>query len=128
MTLWEFSLECDDATAPGQTVITEGTTEVDAVVNADILLTHHVGAILLRPGRVVPLEIEKRWREVSEAFPIVVSDTGRLALYARGIADPTFSRQSASFDALLSATQGSAFGRFLQKHLYNWVRRCLPRK
>ena len=90
MALWEFSFGYGDGMVAGQTAIAEGTTEDDAAASADKLLAGDAGVILSRPGKVVPPEIEKRWREINEAaFPIVVCDTGRLALYARGIAEPT---------------------------------------
>ena len=88
MTLWEFPLHYDDGTVVGQTVLAEGTNEADAGAAAVVAVSGHPGLALSRPGRVVPPEVETKWREIyGDAFPGIVSDAGRLALYARGIAD-----------------------------------------
>jgi hypothetical protein len=90
MTLWEFVLEFDDGTVIGQTVHAEGMNEADATAAAVIAVGGSLDLVILRPGKVVPPEIEMKWREVyGDAFPGIVSDAGRLALYARGIIDPS---------------------------------------
>jgi hypothetical protein len=86
MTLWEFHLEYDDGTLTEQTVLAEGEDEDSAMTSAASLIDLQSGVVLSRPGKIVLPEIETRWREIyGDAFPGIVSDTGRLALYARGI-------------------------------------------
>jgi hypothetical protein len=85
MTVWEFSLRYDDGTAVAQSVIAEGATEVDAFENARPCVGADQAARLARPGRAASTDVAARWRDVlGDAFPMVVSDEGRLARYARG--------------------------------------------
>lgn len=86
MSLWEFPLVDGDGNVVGQTILAEGATEIAAAASAGELLSDSSGgATLARPGTVVPPDADPRWREVGGGvFPIVVSDAGRLALYARG--------------------------------------------
>jgi hypothetical protein len=86
MSLWEFPLTADDGSVISQTIVAEGATEPAAAESAARLLADSAGgATLARPGTIVPPDADPRWREVGDGvFPIVVSDAGRLALYARG--------------------------------------------
>ncbi len=84
--LWEFPLADEQGRGVEQTVVALGTTEIAAAELATLFLAdNRMSAILSRPGTLVPAEAAPRWREVSgDTFPIVVSDAGRLARYARG--------------------------------------------
>lgn len=85
MTLWEFPLRYEDGTALDQTVLAEGTTEAEAAGAATAATAAHPGLVLAGPGVEVAPDVAARWREVygENAFPEVVPNTGRLALYAR---------------------------------------------
>ncbi len=92
MTLWAFSIACDDGTIVEQTVLAEGAGEADAAVSALTAINDQSGLGLSRPGTELPSDVEGRWREVfGTAFPGIVSNAGRLALYARGDTDPPVS-------------------------------------
>ena len=106
MTLWEFSFGYDDGTIVPTTIIAEGITEVDAAASADTLFADRADVIVSRPGRVVPPEVEKRWREVCGSFPAVMSDAGRLALYARGIKNPALPEPDTVDPSLVSRFLG----------------------
>jgi len=101
--LWEFRLRYSDGTQVEQTVIAEGADETSAADSATTVIADHPGVALARPGRKSPPEVEARWREVfGDDLPGVVSDTGRMALYAR--ADEPADRAAAlkgSIEALL---------------------------
>ena len=93
MALWEFALEFDDGTALGQTALAEGADETEAADSAALAAARHSCLVVKRPGQTVPLDVEARWRELyGDAFPEIVPDTGRLALYARGIPNTTNAR------------------------------------
>lgn len=90
MSLWEFPLIGHGGEVFEQTVVAEGATEPAAaeLVTRFLAESRRV-ATLARPGTVVPSDADLRWREVGAgALPIVVSDAGRLALYARGKGRP----------------------------------------
>ena len=90
MPLWEFPLESDDGTAFAQTVVAEGVSQAEAEAMARRAISDHSGVTLSRPSQVLSAEIEARWREVlGDSLPGIVSDSGRLALYARGTKDPS---------------------------------------
>ncbi len=87
MALWEFSLICDDGTVIEQTVVAEGQDEAAAAGAAVVLIGDHAGVRLSRPGGMASPEVETRWRDVlGETLPALVSNAGRMARYARGIA------------------------------------------
>jgi hypothetical protein len=89
MALWEFALALDGERL-GQTALAEGADEATAASSAARAVAEHPALILQRPGWTVAADVEARWREVcGDAFPIVASDIGRLALYARGLPDPS---------------------------------------
>jgi len=97
MALWEFSLAFDDGTVLGQTVLAEGADEAGAAPAALIVVGDHPGLVLIRPGRAVAADVAARWHEVlGDALPEIVPDTGRLALYARGIKDTSNVHQHAT--------------------------------
>ena len=87
MRLWEFSLTCSDGTVTDQTAIAQGATESEAAISALEQIGSESGAMILRPGRAVSAAAEAKWREIceSDAFPLVVSNSGRFARYVRGI-------------------------------------------
>ncbi len=85
MTVWEFQLQYADGTVVAQTVVAEAATEPDAFASAQACVNAIPRVRCARPGKAAPPDIEARWREVlRDVFPDVVSDAGRLALYARG--------------------------------------------
>jgi len=71
MRLWEFALGFEDA-------------EAAAAASAATAIAGQPAVVLLRPGRPAAPDVERRWREVSDMFPMVFADAGRLARYARG--------------------------------------------
>ena len=91
MAVWEFALAFDDGGVRlGQTVVADGADEPTAAQSAASVVAEHPGLVLQRPGLAVAADVEARWREVcGDRFPAVMSDTGRLALYARGLPDPS---------------------------------------
>jgi len=90
MPLWEFPLESDDGTAFGSTIVAEGANQAEAEAMARGAISGRTGLVLSRPSEVVSADVEARWREVlGDASPGIVSDSGRLARYARGIKDPS---------------------------------------
>lgn len=91
MPIWEFHLVDGNGMVFGQTVVTEGANEADAASAAFAAVDGHPGLALTRPGKAVPPDVEARWREVlgDADTPGIFSDAGRLALYARGIPDPS---------------------------------------
>jgi hypothetical protein len=133
MTLWEFSFGYDDGTIVPTTIIAEGITEVDAASSAQTLFADRADVIVSRPGRVVPPEVEKRWREVADGgcFPAVMSDAGRLALYARGIANPALRKPDTVDPSQVSRFLGIQvdvailiFGLLMASSLVFWVKRA----
>jgi hypothetical protein len=85
--LWEFSLICSDGAVADQTAIAQGASESEAAASALEAIRSESGAMISRPGRAVSSELEAKWREIcdSDAFPVVVSNSGRFARYVRGI-------------------------------------------
>jgi hypothetical protein len=83
MGLWEFSLISFDGTVLDQTAIAKSTSESEAAASALAGLKN--STMLSRPGRAVSPASEARWQELcdSDAFPLIVSNSGRLALHAR---------------------------------------------
>ena len=89
MPLWTFSLEAHGGAVVDQTVVAKGADETMAAASAMIVLDGHAGVALARPGRMAPPDAALRWAEAcGDAFPAVLSNAGRLALYARGVAEP----------------------------------------
>ena len=89
MSLWEFAVTAADGKVVEQTVVAQGADEPEAAASALAAVDRQAGAAISRPGRVMAPGVEARWREVCEegAFPLVVSNSGRLALYARRVPD-----------------------------------------
>ncbi len=85
MGLWEFHLQFDDGSVVEQTVVAEGASEQAAAGSASSVIADLPGVALARPGVAAAPEVEARWREMLEQLPGVVSDSGRLARYARGV-------------------------------------------
>ena len=87
MGLWEFSLIFSDGTVTDQTAIAQGASESEAAASALEEIGSESGATVSRPGRPVSSAAEAKWREIcdGDAFPLVVSNSGRFARYARGL-------------------------------------------
>jgi len=88
MRLWEFSLLWSDGTVTDQTAVAPGVNEPEAAASVLEEIGSESGAMVSRPGRVVPAAREAKWREICDrdTFPVVVvSNSGRFARYVRGI-------------------------------------------
>jgi hypothetical protein len=87
MRLWEFSLICSDGTVTDQSAVAPGANELEAAASVLEEIGSESGAMISRPGRVVPAALEAKWREICnrDAFPVVVSNSGRFDRYVRGL-------------------------------------------